>query len=450
VESRALAELLARLEAQGVRLGLERFRRLLAGLGSPERAVPALLVGGTNGKGSTVALLATLFRLAGRRVGLYTSPHLEHPSERIRVDGLALSEAELEALLAEVVAVAERLEGEPPTYFEAFTAAAWLAFARAGCEVAVLEVGMGGRLDATNAGAPVVSVVTSIALDHEEHLGSGHAAIAGEKAQIFRRGRPALVGPTPPEARAVLAQTAQTLGAVWHELVAEVAWEPALPPTPEPVGLRATPRRPVEDEVLQLTTPAATYVVRPPLGGRHQWTNLALAVRAGELFAGELGWSWDPSRVAPAVASWRWPGRLEHLTLAAGEVVLDAAHNPAGVAALLAALDQDPFVLLFGALGDKRIGEMLPPLAARARQVVLTKPDSPRALDPAALAVLAGEAAVVEPEVVAALDRAWSAVVAGVAPRLVVCGSIFLVGEVRRALRARFGVLPPAESVRVG
>jgi dihydrofolate synthase/folylpolyglutamate synthase len=202
------AAALARLETFGMHLGLDHVRRLLGELGDPQRGLPAVLVAGTNGKGSTAALLAAVGRAAGYRTGLYTSPHLETVEERVRVDGERIGGEELGALVLEVVAAGERVLPAPPTYFEALTAAALLCFRRRAVELAVLEVGLGGRLDATNAAEPAVSVITPVALEHQEQLGDTLAAIAGEKAGVMRRGRPTVAWGGEPEVAAALRQAA--------------------------------------------------------------------------------------------------------------------------------------------------------------------------------------------------------------------------------------------------
>ncbi|MEJ2085237.1 MAG: Mur ligase family protein [Acidobacteriota bacterium] len=204
---------LERLERFGVRLGLETTYSLLEGCGSPQLAYPVVLVAGTNGKGSTAALLESMARASGYRVGLYTSPHLESVEERIRVDGLGIARSDLADVVARTVDISDRLLGYPPTYFEALTAAAFDHFARVKVDLAVVEVGLGGRLDATNASEPVLSLVTEIGLEHQTFLGDSLAAIAREKAGILRPGAPAVGWLEHPEARAAVRQRADSIGA---------------------------------------------------------------------------------------------------------------------------------------------------------------------------------------------------------------------------------------------
>jgi dihydrofolate synthase/folylpolyglutamate synthase len=423
------ADILARLEHFGIRLGLETTRSILDELGAPQRGLPVVLVAGTNGKGSTAAFLQAMSRAAGYRTALYSSPHLENPGERIRVDGEAIAETRLGELLAAVVAAGERRNRTPPTYFEALTVAAYAHFAERGVELAVVEVGMGGRLDATNAAEPLLCLLAPIALDHREYLGETLQAIAGEKAGILRRGVPALTGEQAEEALASLAAAATRVGAPLRaasEIVAIAGVEP-----------RGWDGQRVELEMLGARRQLALRLL-----GRHQAGNLALAAAAA-LTLREGGFPrLDPDAVARGAAACRWPGRLEVVDLPDGRrVVLDGAHNPAGVEALAGFLREvgGRIDLLFGALADKDAAGMLPPLAARAEQLTLTTPPSPRALDARDLATLVeGRAVHLESEPAAALE--WALAHGDAARPLVVCGSLYLIGDLRAELRRRYGV----------
>ncbi|HEX6902054.1 MAG TPA: folylpolyglutamate synthase/dihydrofolate synthase family protein [Thermoanaerobaculia bacterium] len=410
--------ILARLEALGIKLGLERARAVLAALGEPQRRFPAVLVAGTNGKGSTSALLDSMSRATGRKTGLYTSPHLETVEERLRIDGRAIAPGRFGSLLARIVEIAERQTGEPPTYFEAVTLAAFQWFAEEEVELAVLEVGMGGRLDATNLCDPVLSVITPIGFDHQEFLGDTLAAIAREKAGILRPDRPALAWIEETEAAEAVRAAAREIGADLRFASEEVVIERI-----EPLGW--------DGQRMRLTTPVRSYDLQIPLLGEHQAKNLALAVRAAEA----LGIA------AEGAAACRWPGRLEPVELPDGRrVLLDAAHNPAGAAVLAEFLGRlgHPVDLLFGVLADKDYTAMLDPLKPHIRRAVLTTPASPRAKDPTDLTDLFDEA-IVEPDPGRALDRALE--LGG--DVLVACGSIYLIGEIRKGLRERFGVPAP-------
>jgi dihydrofolate synthase/folylpolyglutamate synthase len=424
--ARGSQEILAPLEARGVRLDLEPFRSLLAALGHPERAAPALLVAGTNGKGSIAALVERALAAAGYRTLLATSPHLLRPHERIRIAGSAIAEPDLAAALERTLAAATAATA--PTYFEALVAAGFLAAAESGVDALVVEVGLGGRLDATNAAEPAVSTVARIALDHTAELGGTLALIAREKAGIFRRGRPAVLAAQEPAAERALAQVAREVGAPLRR-------------ARDTVAVAAAEFRGLAGHSLTLETAHAAYRFELPLAGEHQVDNAAAALATAE----ELGFAafprLDPRAIERGFAACRWPGRLETVSLPAPypTVLLDGAHNPDGCAALarfLARLAR-PYALLFGALADKQVAAMLPALAAGADAIVLTRAPSPRAVDPAALRPLAARASV-EPDPERALARALDH-----APGLlVVCGSLYLVGAARAALGRRFGVPP--------
>ncbi len=417
--------ILARLDGLGIKLGLERARSLLAALGDPQRRFPAVLVAGTNGKGSTSAFLAAMAQAAGYRTGLYTSPHLEAVEERLRIDGRMIAPGELGRLLADLVDLAERETGSPPTYFEAVTLAAFQWLAEERVDLAVVEVGLGGRLDATNLCDPILSLITPIGFDHQEYLGNTLREIAREKAGILRSGRPALVWIEDAEPAESVRQAAAEVGAHLRFASDEVRIEGI-----EPEGWNG--------QRVRLATPLRAYDLGVALLGAHQAINLGLAVRAAETLA-DLGFDrLDPDSIRKGAADCRWPGRLEAIDLPGNRrLLLDAAHNPDGARVLADFLDRmdEPVDLLFGVLADKDYKEMLGLLAPRARRIVLTTPASPRAKNPAELADLLGdrEGVFVEPDLGKALDRALG--LGGEV--LVACGSIFLIGEVRRAVRER-------------
>jgi dihydrofolate synthase/folylpolyglutamate synthase len=347
---------------------------------------------------------------AGYRTGHYTSPHLETVEERLQIDGHPIDSDRLGDLLEEIVALAESTSGTPPTYFEALTVAAFRWFAEENVDLAVLEVGLGGRLDATNLAEPILSLVTSISLEHQEFLGDTLAAIAREKAGIFREGRPALAWVEDPEARAALEQVAQEKGTDLRFAQDLVRIEGA-----ELEGWKG--------QKVRLTTPGGTHDLRIALLGAHQQRNLALAVLAAETLAIPL------EAIATGAAACRWPGRLEVINLPdSRRVLLDAAHNTEGAAALADFLTSagGPVDLLFGVLTDKDAEQMLGLLAPHARRLILTTPPSPRAQDPAGLLrFLEGREGVeVEPEAVKALERLLA--VGG--ETMVFCGSLYFFG----------------------
>lgn len=425
-------ELLDRLELFGTRLGLDRTRRLLAALERPQERMSIVLVAGTNGKGSTAALLSSMAIAAGYRTGLYTSPHLETVHERVRVDGFAISEAQLAAGLESVVAAAREIGEGECTYFEALTCAALVQFAAEGVELAVLEVGLGGRLDATNATEPVLSVISEIALDHREHLGETVDRVALEKAGILRKGRPAVAWVSDPAAARALRGRANDLGAPLRSARDNCAIEPT-----------------GTGQSVVITTSGGRYELEPPLAGAHQLANLALAVSAAETLAG-AGWAGlHAAAIERGGAACRWPGRLEWVeTDATGRVLLDTAHNPHACAALAEYLIflERGYTLVFGALEGKDVAGMLPPVAERAGHILLTTPSSPRG-------IAAGELTrhLAEPmgEIVPQAPDALTQALATTGPT-VITGSHHLVGELRGELTRRFGTPRPAASLRIG
>jgi dihydrofolate synthase/folylpolyglutamate synthase len=383
-------------------------------------------VAGSNGKGSTSALLAAMATAAGYRTGLYTSPHLETVEERLRVDGHDIPSERLGDLLVRLIDIAERETGAPPTYFEALTAAAFLWFAAEEIDLGVIEVGLGGRLDATNLCAPLLSLVTSISLEHQEFLGDTLAAIAREKAGTFRPGRPALAWIEDPEPAAALRAVAAEVGA-------DLRFAPDL------VRIEGGETGGWNGQRVRLSTATRDYDLRIALLGGHQRRNLALAVLAAETLAGHGFPRLDAGAITAGAAACRWPGRLETFDLPGDRrLLLDAAHNAEGAAALagfLATLTV-PVDLLFGVLADKAVTEMLALLAPHARNLILTTPPNPRAKGSAEVATLLGDRpeVIVEPDPEKALDR----LLALKGEVAVVCGSIYLIGELRGRVRERF------------
>ena len=395
-------------EIKTAKLGLERIRELMAALGNPERWFRSIHVAGTNGKGSTCAMIESSLRAAGRRTGLYTSPHLLSPTERIRINGRDAEEREFAEAFQHVHTVALRTLDEHPTYFETVTAMAFHMFRERGVELAVVEVGLGGRLDATNVVMPELCVITPVDFDHEAWLGSNLSAIAGEKAGILKRGVPAVVATQRPEAYARIREVASEVGA------------PLVGPD-EPNH--------VDVHVYGCRFALADLRIECPLAGEHQVENAVTAVRALRV----LGLHRDA--IERGVRSTSWPGRLERVGTRP-EMILDGAHNPAGVRALAAYIRRffsDRRVwLVYGAMRDKSIEEIGDLLAPVAHQVILTAPDSPRALRPDALAPLFDHPRIrTAANLASALELAREA-----APEDVVfiTGSLYLVGEARRLL----------------
>ena len=415
------AEAVARLlalrggEHAGMRTGLERIETLLEALGNPERRCTLVQVAGTNGKGSVAAMLATILKADGRRVGLYTSPHLVSFRERIRVDGEAITEDDVADGFDAIATLVARLDA---TMFEASTALALDHFAREAVDVAVLEVGLGGRLDATTVGTPAVTALARIDLDHQEVLGATLAAIAAEKAAIIRSGV-AVSAAQAPEAADVLIARAAAVGVPLLMEGRELS-----------VRVRA---RDLDAQTIDAAGPGWRLEgLRLPLLGVYQPSNALVALAA----ARTLGVRDAACREGLARA--RWPGRFEVLRARDRIVVLDGAHNPAGAAALAASLTEwfgtTPLTLVFGALRDKDAPGMLAALAPRARRLIFTASSSPRAARPEALRDAAPAGAAVElaesaPEALALAAREPRT------PILCVAGSLSLLGDVLRATR---------------
>ena len=407
----------------GMKFGLETMRALVAALGHPEREFRTLLVAGTNGKGSVVAYADSVLRASGLRVGRYTSPHLLRVHERIVVSGRPISDRALDEAVgrvreaAEALAAAGALPSEP-TFFEVLTGAALLHFARGRVDVAVLEIGMGARLDATNVADPLASAIVTVDRDHEAYLGTTLAAIAREKAGVLRRGRVTVLGPMAAEARRAIAAQARRVGARLADTTRDTAV------IAQGKGL------------VTVRTPHGVHRGLHPLRGAHQNANVAVAVRLLEEAHGR-GLEVDLAAIPAAVTRTRWPGRLQRL---AGRpaLIVDGAHNPAAARALAVELrKQKPFVLLFAAMADKDIAEMGRILMPLARGIVLTRVSGSRAAPPAEIArrvkPLANRAHRAA-NVSAALVRARA--LAGPRGLVVAAGSLYLVGEVLRSVAA--------------
>jgi len=428
---------LARLEAldiRGIKLGLAAIDALCERLGRPERAYPTVLVGGTNGKGSTAATLSALAAAGGRRAGLYTSPHLVSVTERVRVGESDVSEPALDRALAHVFDAADRGPAISVTYFEVMTAAAFWLFRDEHVDLAVLEVGMGGRFDATNVAPAGLSIVVSIGLDHMAELGDTLPRIAFEKAGIFRRGRPALVRAEDASALAELASAAEASGALWHDASRELSIHV------ESVGPDGT--------AFTLSTPEKTLAVRTPLAGRHQAWNAALALRGVELDPAAFGRP-DEAALRRGVAAVRWPGRLERIERSgAPTVLLDGCHNPDGARALAGFLEDAGLAgrvpLVFGAMADKDVEGIARALFPKVAEVVLVPAGSPRAATVEDLEKRVGPfaAKVRKAGGVAAalaLFDGGGGVGGPAAAPIIVAGSLYLVGEARAALSDNSG-----------
>jgi len=418
------------LETLGIKFGLENIRAICEALGHPERAWPSAVVAGTNGKGSVAAMVETGLRAAGLRTGLYTSPHLVRLEERFAIDGAAVATDDMAAGAATVrdavaaLRAAGRLATEP-TFFEVTTALGFELFRRARVDFVVLEVGLGGRFDATTAATPVAAAITTIDFDHERFLGDTIAEIAAQKAGVIKPGMMVVVGETKPDAVAVIARACAEQRATIIPAAADVR--------SDVVAVEAGAA------VVRLCTPHRDYgTMRLALRGRHQVQNAVVAVRLLEALD-DLGFAVPPAAIAAAVTSTRWPGRLDLLAGGPGRTVLcDAAHNPAGARSLADYLREvypAGLPLVFGIMKDKDVGGTLGPLLPSVTRLVATAARTDRAMaadrlpDEARRAGWRGPIDI-EPEAGPALDRAWQ-----YAPTICAAGSVFLVGEVLARLR---------------
>lgn len=406
------------LQRFGIKLGLANIRTLLARLGHPERALRIVHVAGTNGKGSVSAAIALMLQRAGYRTGLYTSPHLHSFTERIRVDGEPVGEAEMVALTDEIHAVVDTV---PVTFFEFTTAMALLHFQRRQVEFAVLEVGMGGRLDATNAVTPEVSVITPICCDHAEHLGVDLAAIAGEKAGIIKPGVPVVIASQQPEVEAVL--------------LARAAQQAA------PAYLYGRDFRMVHHEqgFDFLAPDLALEGLHPGLAGAHQRENLAVALAAATLLK-TRGVPLSDAALRSGVEQVRWPGRLEWWR-DRREILLDGAHNSGGaevLAGYLAELGGLKVRWVCGLKKPRRPEDILGPLLPHTVRLYATLPPVDQGVEPDKLVQTAQRSGVPG----AAYATAGEAMQAALAERaegeiVLVAGSLFLVAAAREYLMDR-------------
>jgi dihydrofolate synthase/folylpolyglutamate synthase len=409
---------------------LNEMRVLAEALGSPHLKFPSVLVAGTNGKGSTSATLASILTAAGYLTGLYTSPHLSRVNERVRIGGVEISDDDFAGYYFRVDDCARRLVNTGalrthPSFFEAMTALAFLAFAEKQVDIAVLEVGMGGRLDATNIVEPLFAVITDISLDHTEWLGTTIRTIAREKAGILRRDGVLVTLPQHPEAN-------QTIGEVAAELHVRGVNAAAYMPTRVEAEKGSSYSLDVLGEEIK---------VNSPLTGSHQQRNIALAIAAAVELRNNNSYNISPAQIAEGIRLTQWPGRMECISVSGrADVLLDVAHNPAGAWALRSALSHlEPqpraITAVFGCLADKPIVELAQILFPLFDSVILTEVDSPRRASLAQMTEAArptGVATLTAENAKDALEQAWASTPAD--GLVVVTGSVYLVGAARTLL----------------
>jgi dihydrofolate synthase / folylpolyglutamate synthase len=429
-------ELAAPTQAAAAKFDLENITVLAERLGRPDRAYASAHIAGTNGKGSTAAFLESILRRAGFRTGLYTSPHLERINERVRINGVELGDQSFAAIftrlqvLIEELLAAHRLRAHP-TYFECVTAMAFEAFARERVEFGVFEVGLGGRLDATNILSPVVTVVTRIDFDHENFLGHSLKEIASEKAGILKPGVPVVVSEQRPEAREVILERA-------HELGSPVVETPQAFQVQDESSQNGFFRA----RVAELAS-SDGFEIAPGLPGRFQLQNALNALAAARQLA-RRGFRILPEDITKGIANTVWPGRLEKLQ-SAPDVYLDGAHNPGAARELAQFLEQHfagrKIWLIYGALRDKAVDEVAGQLFPHAVEVIFTEPRTSRAISAARLAEIASHHAS-SFAVISSAEQALDQALAEAAPgdAIFITGSLYLVGQVRRYWKQRVQV----------
>lgn len=410
----AVTEYLYAQKPRGEKYGIDRMRALAAVLGHPERHLPVIHVAGTNGKGSVAAMLDAILRAAGWRTGLFTSPHLVHLGERVQVDGQRLSEAEIIRYFAELGPLAEAIAAADPdarpSFFEYLLGMGLLQFTRRECDIAILEVGLGGRLDATNIVTPEVSVITSIGLDHCEILGREIGQIAVEKAGIIKPGRPVVMGRLPTVAEAAIRAIAAERGAPLVSVAAQFG-----------EGLESYPKT--------------------NLSGDYQRWNAATAVTVVRLLAPR--WKITDDTIARGLTQVAWPGRWQRVTVGGRTVILDASHNPEGATVLEANLTRlrsetgrTPIVIT-GVLGAERARPLIETICRHSHEVHFVTPQQPRACSADELAsFVPGDfwGRIVPNTVKALFPSAGVCTVGGPDDIVVVTGSIYLLGEVMTQL----------------
>ena len=428
-------ELASPRQASATKFDLKGITALCEYLGQPQCAFESVHIAGTNGKGSTAAMLDSILRAAGLRTGLYTSPHLERINERIRIDGREISDEEFAAAFTrlhgaiEELLAAGRLAAHP-TFFECMTALAFEFFAKSGVQFAVCEVGMGGRLDATNILVPEAAVITQVDLDHENYLGHSIEEIAGEKAGIIKPGARVVSAAEHLIARVAIRRRAAEQSAFLVEIENAFRIEDI------------TSRDGCFSFTAISTDSGARIPVALPLPGRFQIRNALTAIAAARMLA-DRGAPIDDHAIARGIATTSWPGRLERIA-ERPEIYVDGTHNPAGAREIAvfweAFLKGRNIFLIYGAMRDKAVDEVAGLLFPRASVVILTSPDQPRAISAPVLAEMAAHHAQ-RVEVVADSGRALERALELASPEdvIFITGSLFLVGELRRYWKTRPG-----------
>jgi dihydrofolate synthase/folylpolyglutamate synthase len=420
-------ELAAPTQAAAAKFNLENIRILAESLGHPEKNYPSAHIAGTNGKGSTAAFLESILRHAGYRTGLYTSPHLERINERIRIDGTEISDEAFAKVFSRIHRIIEKqlARGQlraHPTFFECVTAIAFVHFAEARVQFAVVETGLGGRLDATNILVPQVSIITRVDFDHENFLGHSLREIAGEKAGIIKPGVPVVIAEQHEEARDVLVAKARELNSPVIEAL---------------TALQVVSQKMLDGRVRAAAQEIVTgtrFEITPQLAGRFQLQNALSAIVAARALRSP-GFRIDDAAIETGIATAVWPGRIEKVQ-SGPDVYLDGAHNPSAARELAAFLEENlngrKIIVIFGALRDKAVDEIAGVLFPLASKVMFTEPRTPRAISASQLAEITGHHAA-RFEIISDVEQALEAALAQSTLTDVICvtGSLYLVGELR-------------------
>jgi len=425
-------EKMSRVGYNHTNFNLSRMQRLLASLGNPQKDFRSIHIAGTKGKGSTANMTAAMLQSCGYRVGLYTSPHVMDIRERIMVDGAMISEADFTRLIARLVPIVNKLNGDRPTFFELMTAMAFCHFAEKKVDIAVIEAGLGGRLDSTNVLKPEACAITSISYDHMQQLGRTLDKIAEEKAGIFKSGVPVVSAPQPKEVKRVLRAVAERVRSPLRFAGDEIEFSYRF----ESSRLFGPHTR------VSLTTPLSRFEhLHVPLLGEHQAINCGVALGIIDTLK-ERGFRIDDQKAIEGLARVRLPGRME-MIWEDPRIMVDGAHNAASVDALMRAIGQnityDSMVVIFGCQGDKDIPGMIDQIQLGADKVIFAPVCSPRAADPAELAAIYNERSGKMSQVAGSLEEALSIAERAVTREDLICitGSFYLVGEAKRLIARR-------------
>ncbi|UCD28052.1 MAG: bifunctional folylpolyglutamate synthase/dihydrofolate synthase [Planctomycetota bacterium] len=432
-------EKMARVGYNTANFNLARMNRLLSGVGNPHKGFRSVHIAGTKGKGSTATMLASMLINCGLKVGLYTSPHLIDVRERIQINGEMISESDLTRIMAKIAQAVKKLGKDEPTYFEILTTAAFLCFAEKKVDLAIVEAGVGGRLDSTNVVKPEVCAITSISIDHVYQLGDSLAKIAEEKAGILKSGIPAVSAPQPNEVRQAIQRVADKVKAPLRFTGQDIEFSFRFEST----------RALGPHNRVSLTTSSSRFEHLPvPLLGDHQAINCGLALSIMAILK-ERGLEIEDQAAIEGLSKARLPGRME-IVHDNPRILVDGAHNAASVEALMRAIGQnipyDSMVVIFGCQADKDVSGMLGHIRLGADKVIFTAAGSPRAMDPVELAAEYTERTGKMAQVAETLEDALDIAERAVTREDIICitGSFYLVGHAKKVVDKRYDTVVDA------